>query len=272
MNDQLTTLAAALAAALAAGTAQAAISNDNGNVTFTGTGAGELFFSAISRVDLKSITIDLGVTASAFRANPAAGFTQTFADLAGFLATATGPVFFNVAAISNVDFPGGAAPVDDWGILSTSNAPIGQLLSTSFFEIDSAMNRASTFLNNVNTAAGNSDPALNNTVVVTNPSSFAYHDGGFWGQTWGGIMPFTTEAGVDQALPFYFVSLDVEADETGGISKGVDVLDGYVWTVAADGTVKYASATPPPVPLPAAAWLFAGALLGGLGFVRRRGV
>jgi hypothetical protein len=262
--------AVALAVALAAGAAQAAISTDNGNVTFTGTGAGELFFSAISRTDLKSITIDLGLTASALRANPAAGFTQTYPALASFLDTATGPVFYNVGAISNVDFPGGAAPVDDWGILSSSSAPIGQLLSTSFFEIDSAMNRASTFLNNVNLAAGNSNPALNNTVVVINPSSFAYHDGGFWGQTWGGIMPFTTEERVDRALPFYFVSLDLAADSEGGISKGVNVLDGYVWTVAADGTVRYGSSTPPVVPLPAAVWLLGVGFLGYLGLGRAR--
>jgi hypothetical protein len=260
--------AAALAMAVVAGGAQAAISTDGGTVPFSGTGDGELFFSAISRTDQRSITVDLGVSASAFRANPAAGFSQTYAPLASFLSAATGPVFFNVGAISNVNLNGGADPAS-WGVLTTASSPVGQLLGTDINQINAAMSNAGNFLFNVNSRAGNSDVALNNIVVETNTASGAYHDGGFWGQTWGGAMPFVTEARVGADLALYFVTLDLDADPNAGISKGVNVLEGGFWSVAADGTVKYA-AEPPAVPLPGAAWLLGGALLGGLGFVRRR--
>jgi hypothetical protein len=269
MKIQTKTLAIALATAAVAGGAQAAIDSDGGTVPFSGTGDGELFFSAISRTDQRSITVDLGVSASALRANPAAGFSQTYAPLASFLSTATGPVLFNVGAISNVDLNAGADPAS-WGILTTASSPVGQLLGTDINQINAAMSNAGNFLFNVNLKAGNNSVALNNIVVETNTASGAYHDGGFWGQTWGGAMPFSTEDLATRSLPFYFLTLDLDADPSAGISKGVNVLDGYAWTVSADGTVKYARPAASVVPLPAGLWLLGAGFVGLLGLGRGR--
>jgi hypothetical protein len=257
-------LSSALVLALLAGTAQAAIDTDGGALPFAGSGAGELFLSAISRADQKSITIDLGVTASAFLANPALGFSQTYAPLKEFIDSAKGPVAYNIGGISNVNVLGGADPAS-WGLLSTASAPIGKLPTTDLNQIAAAMSNAANFKFFVNEKAGSNDVSRNEVVVETNPSLKSYHDGGFWGQVWGGAMPFTTEELISRALPFYFVGLDLDADPSGGASRGVNVLSSYVWSVSGDGMVQYSA-----VPLPAGVWLLGSALVGALAFRRRR--
>ncbi len=261
---RLTAAVALATAGLMAANVNAAISDDNGGTPFTGSGAGELFFQAVSFTDNKSISIDSGITAASFLANPAAGWSfGANAALANFIATATGPVIYNIGAVHNGDLTAAFDP-SVWGILASSAGPIGaDPTLLGFAPITASMGTHADFLANVNGVGG--IVGANLTKVVTDPAAPDF----WWGNN-AGQLGFDNTAAIDQSLGMFYITLDLDADPGGDKGKAVNVLQNWFWSVdAGTGEISYATALAP-VPIPAAAWLFGSALVGLVGIGRRR--
>lgn len=273
MKTKMKVLVAAITMA-AAVQANAAISDDSFGSTgpTTGTGAGEMFLSVIDRGGSapESYVLDLGITSSAFRANPNSFLGTTFAadsnlnSLFSNQASNGGSIFWNLAAADN---RGQSGDYENFGYLTTSaasltpaNAVVG---NNALNTIANSMGRMSFYVNAVNSAAG-----ANNSVLVgpTNPNAF--YDGVNWGNDWD-LQGHGSETALGNSMGFYFIGLDYPNDPNGETAR-VDAFSG-VWTLAANGTLTYDLAGgPAPVPLPPALWLLGSALIGMVGVARRR--
>jgi hypothetical protein len=265
MKIKMKALVAATALAIGA-QAQAAINDDNAFTPGGGTGAGELFLSVIDRgaAQPMSYVLDLGITADQFMANDAPGYSLNFAADANLLTLLNNPggtVSWNLTAVHNDYGPS----FDDLGYLSTApTAPVANSNTvTGIIGLSDAITKAGIYLQSVNAAMG-----ANNSVLVTNPSANAFHDT-FWGDTWH-ASTHSTEAGLGDSMGFYYVATNVTVDGDGSSSRLAEFLG--TWSLAANGTLTYAtSATPPPaVPVPAAVWLLGSALVGLVGVARRK--
>jgi len=267
MKTKALVAAVSLAAAVQA---NAAINADNASFPGTGTGAGELFLSVIDRGGSapESYTLDLGITASAFRANPNSFLGTTFAADGNLNSLLTnndgGTIHWNIAAANNAD-PSNGTDFLNYGYLTTSlsnltpaNTPQG------FTYIGAALQKLGSYVYNVNQAAGNSNVALNNSTLV-NGGDAAFYDGPNWGNNWDGAS-HGSEAALAESMSMFFVGLD-PADDTGATSR-VDTFSG-LWSLASNGSLTFASAAAP-VPLPPAVWLLGSALVGLVGVGRRR--
>jgi len=267
MKTKVLVAAVSLAAAVQA---NAAINPDNELFTGSGTGAGELFLSVIDRGGSapESYSLDLGITASAFRANPNSFLGTSLAADSNLNLLLThndgGTIHWNIAAASNPD-PGNGTDFLNFGYLTTSltnltaaNTPQG------FTGMAAAQSKLGTYVQAVNTAAGNTNFALNNSTLV-NGGDAAFYDGPNWGNNWDGAS-HGSEAASAQTMNMYFVGLD-PADPDGNTTR-VDTFSG-LWTLASNGTLTFASAAAP-VPLPPAVWLLGSALVGLVGVGRRR--
>lgn len=285
MNLKLKTLAVAVAMTVAGGVQAAPISSDNGGgIPGSGTGDGDLFLSVIDRVNQRSFVLNTNLTANQFRANPNVAYSFTHSALNQFL-TDAGPgvsqpdaVRWNIGVISNDrDSDNDGTPQDadvaNYGILTTSspgqavtptNSPPGN------FGLEGAVGNAHQYLAAVNQWDGNNDSTFDTTVqdyvIVTDSTSVAYHDGGFWAGTWGGATGFTTEGAIGESLDFWFIHTDPNEPF---FTSLVDEFAGN-WKLDFAGGIGTLSYTVAAVPVPAAVWLMGSGLLGLVAVARRR--
>jgi len=270
MHSRVKALAAAVA--LVAGgalmsSAHARISDDGfGGGIATGDGSGDLFFSIIDEARNESLALDLGLTANDFR-DGAIGFSVTDPALASFIAGSpdAGNMRWNIGALSNKADP---TSVADFGFLTTNRDPINpanapQDIST----LTAAMGNAANFIAALNfwgieAPDGpdiDQDTASTSvgSVLVDNPAATAFHNGGLWGNSFGGSFTggFSNEGNIDDALAMSFVAT--------GNSAMITAFSG-VWKLDPEtGTVSF-------VPIPAAVWLFGSAAVALAGIARRR--
>ena len=271
MKIRLRALVGSVALAIG-GVAQAAIDADNTVGTDTGgvpsgpgngNGGGELFLSVVDRGATlpMSYVLNLGITADQFIANDASYLNSlSFAadsNLQTLLANPGGTVAWNIAAAHNEYGPTN----DELGYLSTAPEPVVANDQTvqGIGGLEGALTKIGSYLLTVNLAM-----EANNSLLITDPSSRAYHDyEGYWGNTWHTSL-HSTEGDLDESLGFYYVATDLTGDPSGNSSRVVPFLG--QWTLAANGMLTYA------VPIPGAVWLLGSALLGMMGVVRRRGI
>ena len=110
--------------------------------------------------------------------------------------------------------------------------------------------------------------AANNAVVGTAGTNDYLGDSAVYGPTFTSqSFPFDITGGINDKLAFYeFNSPDLAVSGTGG----PDVKAVGQWSInLATGSLTYAAAAAPTVPVPAAAWLMGSALV-GLGSIARR--
>jgi len=247
--------------ALAVGSvAQAAIDDDNAFTPGGGDGGGELFLSVIDRgaEEPMSYVRNLSISARDFLASDATYLDSlSFAadeNLQTLLANPGGTVAWNIAAIHNTY----GENYDDMGYLTT--APVEPVANeetlTGFVGMSNAIAQAGQYLQ------ATRDVTKGDSILVTNPNDHAFYDGPFWGNDWHTSL-HATEAGLDENLGFYYVATNYSVDGDGSSSRVVPLLG--EWMLATSGTLTYKS-----VPLPAAVWLLASALLGMAGMAGRR--
>lgn len=117
---------------------------------------------------------------------------------------------------------------------------------------------------------------VDNSVVVTDPSSLAFAGHGNWGDGLnGGLNGSSSGSGFGSTLDFYYLARTVISGSASTLATNVQFGNsaGFAtWTLAADGTATYSLAgeAPSEVPVPAAAWLMASGLIGFVGAARRR--
>jgi len=284
MNLKKKVLAAAVAMAVSGG-ASAAISGGDQATLGSTEGPGELFFSLWDSVAAKSYTLDLGISINEFRgvgaANP--GLTSSAMSIAAD--TNLQKFMFDNAANSagwqwnlagqNSTFNQDPLLPDDHGIVVTTNNDLPAVLASngnfpSAAAIGKSMQKAGGYLVGVN----GQDPGLTNdyaanfsTIVDNAATPGAYAGGPQWGSDYGGTANgWTTSAGVDQTLDFYFIGID-DLATTGGATLVTNLTGqtGFTWKFANDGTLSYSA-----VPIPPALWLLGSALVGLAGVARRR--
>ncbi len=111
------------------------------------------------------------------------------------------------------------------------------------------------------------DFAADVSVEILSSGATAFHDFGFWGNTWNGTH--STEGKLDDSLAFYLVAVDFDADPEAGNVSRVQQFSGN-WTLASNGTLSYSAEVVPAVPVPAAVWLLGSAMIGLVGVARRK--
>lgn len=251
-----------------ANVSNAAISDDglsNGTTPHVGTGGGELFLSVLDPAGKRSLTYDLGITVSSFRANPLsyAGTLFNNSALTGFIsATADqADLRWNLAGVSNMPVVVDPIDVDDFGFIqSGANVNSGNV-APGYFSMLEALTNASLYLLGQN-GAGNTDYAANDINyydVVTDPGY--YMGSGLWGAAFGGKTA-SAEMFFGQTTNLYFVTLD-PADPM--VFSRAETLAGQ-WRLTAAGLQMLPAA---PVPVPAGVWLMGSALAGLAGMLRK---
>lgn len=255
MHFQLNKVAAAVALSLVAGGAQAAISNDAAQ-----TGNGEVFLSFLHDTTTPtSLVVDTGIDTQAMVNNPLAfdNFTVSGAALTSF---------FNGKLASDTKFNGGGVQrgpdVPSFGFLVTTND--STYATADLAHIDGLQQNTAAYINNVNDA--DSVIATNNVTGPYSPGNNAFHDNIFvWSNNVGGVGP-DTEGGVSNSLDFWRFHLNSDFSATEKTKLGnwtVDFTNASATFHAVGGGVS-------PVPVPAAVWLLASALVGFAGVSRRR--
>jgi hypothetical protein len=248
MNAQLKVKAIAAVAAFALSGAAAAS-------TLEGE---EMIFSAWNGNPdaASSIVINLGLTTSAFRANPNGSF-----ELSGdSLTTLTNWLTSLGSGISGVQWNVtgamlGAPYAPDYGMLTTSNnVPTANPEGWGGFTLDAVTGNTSIFFNEVN---GNL--AATDAFFAANPNQL------FSGSFNGGYANVNTFGSVGDSLSFYQLFADQGGNE---FFEGDFLTFAHTWTL--DFTGGVASLTYAPVPLPAAVWLLGSGLIGLMGIGRRK--
>lgn len=125
-------------------------------------------------------------------------------------------------------------------------------------------------ITNVNTM-GTHATGANGSATATPGDGGAYAPASF-GSRWNfNSNVWTSTAGVDQSMNFYFLT----PTSTSGLAtiradQYANTQGASLWTLASSGTLMYSAAAVSEVPIPAAVWLFGSGLIGLIGIGRRR--
>lgn len=256
MKKSLLALAVTLAAASGAHAAW-----DNGSVDGFG-GNGELYLAIwdSNSTNLKSVGVDLGTTFNEFDANLTnTSFTKSYTISTSALSVFNGAnasdLHYTVFALSN----GAFNPVVQQ-VMITTNAAHPTPNSSDIGNVINASPVTASYINGSDT-----NYAANNTIVGGAGTSNAYlgTDGVLGSHFTSQSLPFDITANTNQSLAFY----EFNGPDQSGVA---DVKAVGTWSInIATGTLSYAAATAPAVPVPGAAWLMGSALV-GLGSIARR--
>src|SRR5262245_43885165 len=238
---------ALLAVGLATGgLASAAISPGDGAA---GNPPGEIFWTVWDSAAQVSYTRDTGMSILDFLANPSHAFTfapdQLYLDTFGSVDPST--LAYSVGAFNSrfEDFPIG------YGMVISSNG--SNVSVPDVTALVTALATGGFYASGVNADAGDAFNFDADVSALSHPGSSGYYDGEFWGGDIGFTVPFQTGATVGTELVAWSLLLAEDGFAVNSLSYGSFLLDG-------DGNFTYGTVAP--VPIPAAAWLFASALFG----------
>lgn len=252
-------LAGAAAVALMASAGANAAFDPDGSIDFGGSGAGDVVLSVVELTgdgaNSPYVNISFGSVADYLAATVDGIVVDNNVELDNLLSNATNAIAWNVVGIyNNIDLSG-------FGLLTTATAAP---TATDYTVMSSAVNNNRTWM------TANQGVAVGDTVTGTNATGDV--QGALNGNKIGLVGQagnHTVSAALGDSLNFFQHFATDNFLANGGVAD-VDALREFTLTYnALDGAqLTYAAAAP--VPLPAAAWLFASAVLGMVGVARRR--
>jgi len=260
-------IVAAVAMAMA-GSASAAIQNGYPAGT---TDPGELFLNVWDSTAQLSYTRDLGITISSGMIDgssmPAINVAAD-STLSSFIASAKGPLQWNLGGLNNYAYGTDPTLAPNYGIVSTISDPISTASGMAPADVGTAMQNGQFFTNNVNGLTGGSlsDYAANLDATDIAPGQNAYFDSGVWGNNWGGGVSWNDTAAMGSSMHILWDGLGVNAAGTALVNQYHDL---GTLTLQNNGDLMTSAVSS--VPVPAAAWLFGSGLVGLVGVARRKG-
>jgi hypothetical protein len=264
MKSSFKVLAAVSLLAGSAG-ASAAINMDGGGNPGTGTGGGELFISVLRNVPGQEMSalIDTGITSTQLLTGTVANGT-VLGNVSSFFGTNTaGSFVFNAGAVANAEVVG------QFGNIFTSNADAAVATMASlvdFSGVNTINNNMRLFVfgaqGNSATNFANNDDYLGLLAPASGMPNNGFHKVSDWGNSLGGITPFSTEGNLNTPLSLWAITINED------FTTYTRSLLGTLTADYTTGNITFNS--PSNVPVPAAVWLLGSGLAGLLGVSRRR--